>query len=163
MIRAIVAMDIKQGIADDRGMPWRLPKEHQHFKESTQGTTVIMGYNTYLTFKRPLRNRRNIVWCQKGTVLKEGFYAFENIEDLLLDTTEDMWIIGGATLYASTLRYCKELYITRINRDFNCTKFFPRFDDEFELVSRSKPCQEGGIEYAYERWARRMPKLAQPH
>lgn len=152
MIRAIVAIDNKRGVADDHGIPWDLPADRQHFREMTEGQDVLMGYNTYQTLKNPLQNRRNFVWCSPGTDLRPGFESAHGLESFLGTTSQDLWVMGGAALYAAALAYCQELYITQIDQDFNCTKFFPPFTDQYQLAEQSSPITENNAAFTYQLW-----------
>ena len=70
---------------------------------------------------------------------------------------EDIWVIGGATVYRETIAEADELLLTQVLRDFECTKFFPPYQADFELESQSADHQEGGVTYRFETWQRRKP------
>jgi len=159
MIRAIVAMDQNRGIANSSGIPWDLPSDRKHFRECTENTTVLMGYNTYKEFKTPLQNRRNYVWCRQGSSLREGFEAVHTLDELVANPSKDLWIIGGAALYDAALAYCSELYITHIAADFDCTKFFPEFHTSFSLVSEKTPTTQNGLTFTHQVWERRPKRV----
>lgn len=151
MIRAIVAMDDRRGIARDGFIPWDIPGDRKYFRDQTEGQIVLMGYRTYAGFSDgPLPNRRNYVWCRPGTVLHDGFIAVHDLEEFL-ETNPDTWIIGGAGLYTETLPVCGELYITHVDGDFHCDRFFPDIT-EFEQISRSEPTTENGFTFSFSVW-----------
>ncbi len=152
MIRAVVAMDSKRGIANQQGIPWKLREEHQHFKQLTIDSTVLMGFRTHESLVRALRQRRNMVWCKPNSTLREGFEPVNNLQEFLDNATEDIWVIGGEELYRQALKYCQEVYVTVIDGDFNCTKFFPELTD-FSLA-RSVEASEGDTHYTYQTWVR---------
>ena len=156
MIRAIVAMDPKQGIADASGIPWRLPADHSYFRKMTINSSVLMGYNTYLTRIIPLQKRRNYVICEAESVLRDGFEPVYDVDVFLsAKRTDDLWIIGGAETFTHCLRYCQELYITQIAYDFHCSKYFPEFKDQFELVRESDQQTDSNIAFIYQVWRRK--------
>ena len=144
-------------MADEHGIPWqgKIPTEVKYFREKTSDSWVLMGYTTYTEFKAPLSNRRNFVASSKPGPLREGFELVHDARQLLENASGDIWVIGGAGLFASTLDLADELYITQLDGDFNCTKFFPKFDDQFKLKSKSEPQTENGIDFHYEVWVRR--------
>ncbi len=151
MIRAIVAMDSQQGIARDGVIPWDIPLDKQYFRDQTEGQTVLMGYQTYVSFSDgPLPNRRNYVWCRPGTVLEDGFTAVHSLDEFL-QTNPDTWIIGGAGLYAEALPACDELYITHVEGDFHCDRFFPDITG-FEQSSNSEPITENNFTFSFSVW-----------
>jgi dihydrofolate reductase len=159
MIYAIVAMDDKQGIATEAGIPWDLPTDKAYFREKTIGHPILMGYRMYAEFTNPLPSRRNLVAVRPNTELKTGFEPIENTPSLLeayLDSTNILWIVGGAALYTNLLPETQKLYITRVQGDFNCTKFFPDFKDQFEPTYQAPAQQENGISFRFEVWQRKQ-------
>lgn len=154
MIRAIAALDNKRGIATANGIPWRIPADHERFREITKHSSVIMGYNTYKKFRRALPSRRNYVWCRPGTVLRTGFETVYDLDKFLAAPQGDVWIIGGGKLYEAALAYYSELYLTQINADYDCTIFFPKFDSDFRLSTQSNLQKEGDITYTYQTWTK---------
>ncbi|HET7320437.1 MAG TPA: dihydrofolate reductase [Candidatus Saccharimonadales bacterium] len=152
MIRAIAAIDNKRGIANDRGIPWqgKVPSDTAWFRDNTMsGGLILMGYGTYTEFSKPLHGRQNFVATHRPVPLREGFTKVTDARKFLKETTEDVWNIGGAVLFAETLDMNDELYLTKLQGDFQCTKFFPEYDNLFELASESKPITENGITFTF--------------
>ncbi len=156
MIRFIAALDVNQGIANEHGIPWqgRLPTDVKYFRDKTLNGTVMMGYGWYKEQQQPLPNRRNLVAIATNEVLRPGFETVHDAVAFLKDFKEDIWVGGGAALFASTISLADELYITQLDRDFQSTKFFPEFKNEFELVSESSPVTENGISFTFQVWMR---------
>ena len=156
MIRLIAAHDEKLGIANDSGIPWHLPKDAQYFREKTKGGIVVMGGATYREFDKPLPDRQNLVLTHELEPLRSGFQAIRDLDLYIKDNQErDIWIIGGASLFAQTISVADELYITRVKGDFHCTKFFPDYSNDFLLVDRTETVTENNIDFSFEIWARR--------
>lgn len=158
MIRFIVAIDQQQGLANDEGMPWDLPTDRRYFRDQTMGDIVLMGYGTYITFTKPLEGRCNLVATTRDEKLRAGFDWISNARTYLADVKQDVWVIGGAELYASTFSMADELYIAQLEGEFGCTKFFPEYRSEFVCSSQSKPLSENGIIFRYEKWERVVKK-----
>lgn len=170
MIRFIAAIDNKMGLANEHGIPWqgKIPTDVAYFRDMTIGSTVMMGAGWYKEQQKPLINKRNIVATRNPEPLRPGFERAEDARKFLkkfkavktsqVDTVRgsDIWVGGGAGLFASTLDLADELYLTRIDADFDCTKFFPDFEDEFELKSSSDPITENGVTYHFETWSRKL-------
>lgn len=158
MIRAIAAIDEKRGMANDSGIPWR-KKVHQdvaYFREKTSEGDIIMGYGTYLEFNQPIQNHQNYVATNKTENLKPGFIKVSDARQFLKNYQGKlMWNIGGAGLLEQTIVLMDELYITQIEGDFGCTKFFPEFKNTFQLKSESEPIAENGINYTFQVWRRK--------
>jgi dihydrofolate reductase len=122
-----------------------------------------MGRSTYNEFAAPLHGRDNFVLSADPGALRSGFQKVGSL-DQLRDSHpgEDVWVIGGAAVYAETISEAEELLLTEVVGDFNCTKFFPAFRNEFRLNVRSEDHQEGGITYRFETWQRRRPTSPAP-
>ncbi len=149
MIRAIAAVDEKLGIAANGGIPWTIPEDGQYFRQQTETGIVLMGKDTYEEFAEPLPNRRNIVASRHLRTAREGFEIVNDVNEFLQNTLDDVWIIGGAGLYTSTLHYCDELYLTHIEGDFNCDRFFPVYADGFSLLSQSSEQVSGNYRFRF--------------
>jgi len=105
-----------------------------------------MGYATYSEFESPMTGRINYVATRQTTELRDGFIAVGDLRSFLSDNlNNDLWVIGGATVYAETLEAVQELAVTRIAGDFGCTKFFPAFESTFQLITDETPPTEGGL------------------
>jgi dihydrofolate reductase len=136
VIRAIAAIDDRRGLGTDTGIPWTVPADVVHFRAATAGVDVLMGFATYSEFDQPMPGRVNYVATASGRSLRDGFRPVGDVSPFLTgDHPGDLWVIGGAGLYASTLALTDELWLTRVAGDFDCTKFFPVFEGAFELVS----------------------------
>jgi dihydrofolate reductase len=135
MIRAIAAMDDRLGLATDNGIPWHVPADVEHFRSAIASTDVLMGYATYLEFEKPLPDCTNFVATRRGSALRHGFVPVADLDSFLsVRAGDELWVIGGATLYEATLPAVEELHLTRVEGDFACTKFFPPFEQEFILA-----------------------------
>jgi dihydrofolate reductase len=136
MIRAIAAIDDQHGLATDDGIPWHVPADVEHFRTTVASADVLMGYATYVEFERPLAGGTNYVATRRGSELRPGFVAVADLDSFLAEGVgAELWVIGGAGIYAQTLPAVEELSLTRVEGDFGCTKFFPPFESEFVLVA----------------------------
>lgn len=149
MIRAIAAIDNKRGIAANGVIPWQIPEDVAYFREQTEHSTVIMGWATYLEFAAPLPNRRNIVVSRTEQPVRDGFELVTDVEEFLQKTTGDIWIIGGAGLFETTLQFCDELYLTHVVGDFHCDRFFPPYENEFKLARESEIKTSGQHQFQF--------------
>nr|AIA11312.1 Dihydrofolate reductase [uncultured bacterium] len=158
MIRAIAAIDDKLGIAAEGhppyDIPWDIPIEVQRFKELTMGGIVVMGRRTYGTLTNPLPGRRNIVVSHNLSAVREGFELVTDIEDFLNTAAGDVWIIGGAEMYAAVLHRCDELYLTQVRGNYRCDRFFPNFEGRFKLIDESPEQEQNGYRFTYATYTR---------
>ncbi len=157
MILFIAAMDERRGIADEHGLPWqgKLPTDVKQFRAKTIHGTVLMGYGTYVEFAKPLSDRHNYVATSSTEKLREGFETVHDARAFLSAAHEDIWVIGGAKLFETTLDQADELVLTRVEGDFGCTKFFPEFEESFVLTDKGQEQEENGIKFRFEIWKRR--------
>ncbi len=156
MIRLIAAMDSQRGIATDSGIPWKLPRDTAYFHEKTATGLILMGRATYSEFAAPLHERENFVLTSDPAPLRQGFRAVGSLDRLVAENPgQDIWVIGGATVYAETIAEADELLLTQVVGDFHCTKFFPPYQTEFRLAVRSDDHRDGETTYCFETWQRR--------
>jgi dihydrofolate reductase len=162
MIRLIAAVDSKLGVADDHGIPWqgKIPTDTQYFNDQTSDGIILMGYRTYQEFDKPLHDRVNFVVTRPDSPeLRSGFEGVADLTSFLHDHTQELvWVIGGAGLFAASLDAADELYITQLDADFHCTKFFPSFSNNFVMLSSLGPHEESGISFLFEIWQRSVAK-----
>lgn len=134
---SIVAMTEKtRAIGRKNDMLYHLPEDLNYFKETTLNHTIVMGYNTYMSFpKRPLPNRKNIVLTRHDRVL-EGAEILHGIEEALdyarKHRNEKIFVVGGDTVYRQFMPYVSKLYITMIREDsaVEAEAFFPEIDED---------------------------------
>jgi len=121
-------------IARDRGIGYKnkllvhLPPDLQHFKNITSGHMVIMGQTTFESIGRPLPNRINVVLTQDKNFKAEGCVIKYSIEEALeyakASDDDEIFFIGGASIYAQSIKYADKLYLTLIDKTFEADTFF---------------------------------------
>lgn len=136
-------MDKNRVIGYKNDMPWHLPRDLQHFKETTTGHTLIMGRKTFESIGRPLPNRRNVVITRQDLKLPEEVEVIRGLEVVhqwnKKSPEEEFFIIGGGELYKQMLPSVERMYITKIAESFPGDTYFPCFtEDEWELVAEEK-------------------------
>jgi len=149
MIKAIVCCAKDFGIGKKNGLLFDIPADMMHFRHETTGKICVFGYNTYLSLpKRPLKNRVNIVLWDKAPLpveTKDGAIFFNNFDTLLnfvkvLAKQYDVYICGGAGVYAACLDYYDMIDITFVDAiDSEATAFFPDITKKFMPVSEEIP------------------------
>lgn len=136
IISLIGAMDQGRGIGKDNALPWagKIPRDMARFKELTTGKTVVMGRKTFASIGRVLPNRMNIVLTHDRDWHADGVWHVHSLKEALAEATnnggsEEVFIIGGASLYAETLPIADRMYLTEIDGVFACDAFFPPYDE----------------------------------
>ncbi len=129
MIRLIVAVDEKGGISRHGHIPWDAPEDRKHFRLLTTGGVVVMGRANYEeSVRRPLPARRNIVISRQSGLKIPGCEVYSDLKTALAQA-EDIWVIGGASIYEQTLPLADEVYMTKIPGDYHCDRFFPSLEN----------------------------------
>ena len=153
MIITILCVDNKWGIGKKNGLLFSLPKDMKFFRETTLNHVVAMGENTLLSFpnSKPLKNRRHIVLSQDETHNYEGVENVHTFIDFLklikeYSLKEDIYIIGGASIYRQTLPFVDKVLLTKVDADGDAELFFNNLDEEpnFELISESEVMEDNG-------------------
>lgn len=133
VISIIVAIDENNAIGKENQLLCHLPNDLKYFKSVTQGHTVIMGRNTYESLPNgALPNRRNIVLSRNKDLRLERCEVSSSLEEAiaLCSNESEVFIIGGATVYAKAIDLADKLYITYIHHKFEgADAFFPKVDE----------------------------------
>ena len=127
----ILVADNDWAIGKNGGLLTNLPADMKHFRETTAGSTVVMGRKTYESFpKRPLPNRENCVISRTVSEF-EGAKTFRSVESFLeyaSSISGEIYVIGGGEIYAQLLPYCDRAIITRVYECFGGDTFFADID-----------------------------------
>ncbi|HOE78197.1 MAG TPA: dihydrofolate reductase [Bacilli bacterium] len=139
MLSIIVAMDKNRLIGRGNDLPWHYPEDLAYFKKVTMGKSVLMGYNTYLSIfnrlHKALPGRTNYVLTSKQTLPGEGIIVKNLTEFLENKKHEEVFIIGGRSVYEQLINRADRLYITWIHQTFSGDTYFPEFDlQDFQLI-----------------------------
>lgn len=132
MISIIVAVANNGVIGAKNDLPWHIPEDLKRFKLLTTGKTVLMGSNTYeAIIKRlghPLPNRKNVVVSTDPNYkVAEGVILYDSLDKAIAKhKDEDLWIIGGGSIYKQTLDKTDVLYVTHVDQDVEGDVYFPR-------------------------------------
>lgn len=152
MIVSILNCDKEYGIGKKNGLLFNLKEDMRYFRNTTLNHVVAMGENTLLSFpgQKPLKNRTNIVLSADPTHNYEGVINVHTFEDFLQEMkrhsqNEDVYVIGGASMYRQTLEYVDFVYLTKVDAIGGAEVFFVNIDEnpDFEIVSESEPVQDG--------------------
>jgi len=118
MIIGIVAVDRNGAIGKGGTLPWHYSADMKFFKETTTGNACVMGHKTWLTLKKPLPNRLNIVLSRKGEIEpQESVVVLRDVESVLSiakDLKCDLFVIGGEQVYRSFLPYIEKWIVTEV-------------------------------------------------
>lgn len=158
MIYSILCVDKKFGIGKKNDLLFHLPKDMSYFREKTRGHVVAMGENTLLSFpgQKPLPKRTNIVLSKDVDHNYEGCVNVHDFNEFLRllkkhGEKEDVFVIGGASIYHQTLLYVDGVYLTKVDADGGAEVFFDNIDkiESFECLSESEPLEDNGYKIRF--------------
>lgn len=148
---ACVGKNLELGKNND--LIWHLPNDLKFFKQTTLNKTVIMGRRTFESLPKKLPNRRNIVLMlpeEEKIPDVDIFYSVEEVLKEFENNAEEVFIIGGASIYKQFLPYAKRLYLTEVPcEDKEATVYFPEFDKEKYQRTIIAENSDGDIKYQH--------------
>ncbi len=155
MLSIIVAKAKNNVIGKDNKLIWHIPEDLKRFKALTTGHTIIMGRKTFESLGRVLPNRYHVVLSNNPdfNVDNENVEVIYDISllDKYINDDNENFVIGGATIYKLLMPYCKKMYITQINQDFDGDTFFPEIDlTKWEIIKKEKGLKDEKNPYDYE-------------
>lgn len=156
-MKLIVAVDERWGIGRDGDLLLSIPEDMRFFREMTRDGVLVMGYNTLLSFPkgRPLPGRLNIVLNDAPDCSVSGAVVCDSMEQLFRLIGgfhgEDVFVIGGGSIYRQLLPYCDTAYITKMCFDGDADTFIPDLDalPGWSVVSESEMREHEGIGYSF--------------
>lgn len=135
MFKAIAAMSENRVIGNGPSIPWHLPEDFKFFKAMTTGHVIVMGRKTFESIGRPLPNRETIIVSRSGFA-HPGVRIVTHLDEIDVNAdARDVFICGGAQIYALALPLCSDVYLTHVKRVVKGDAFFPPFEDAFSAVA----------------------------
>ncbi len=149
-------------IGNHNTLPWHLPEDLAHFKRTTLGCPVIMGRKTWDSLPpkfRPLPGRRNIVITRQEKWNEIGAYPAQNMQEALqlCEQSSDVWVIGGAQLYALAEPLASTAVVTEIDKDFEGNAFAPTLGPAWKETARERHIAASGLPFSFVTYTREAP------
>lgn len=159
----IVAVDKNWGIGYENKLLISIPEDMRFFREETTNKVVIMGRKTLETFPggKPLKNRVNIVITSKPNFTVNDAIVVHSVEEALEAVkeykSEDVYVIGGASIYEQMLDYCDVAHVTKIDYAYQADTYFPNLDkrDDWVITAESDERTYYDIEYAFYKYEKK--------
>ncbi|MEI6384394.1 MAG: dihydrofolate reductase [Betaproteobacteria bacterium] len=141
-------------IGKDNQMPWHLPEDLAHFKRVTMGQPVIMGRKTWESIPakfRPLPGRENIVLTRQTQWSAHGAQVASSLQQALqiCASHEQVWVMGGAEIYAQALPLASKIVVTEIDAEFEGDAYAPVLHSSWKEIDRVENVSENGLAYAF--------------
>lgn len=130
----IVNVDKNWAIGKGNKLLVSIPQDMKFFRETTTGKIVVMGRKTLESFPggQPLKNRTNIVLTSDKNYKASGAVLVHNMEELMEElkkyNQEEIYVIGGESIYRSLLPYCSRAYVTKTEHAYDADTWFPNLD-----------------------------------
>ena len=162
-MNAIASVDANWAIGNKNRLLTSIPADMKFFREKTMGHVVVMGRKTLESFPNglPLKNRVNIVLtANRSYKVKDAIIVHtkeELLEELKKYDSNELYVIGGGSIYEMLIPYCDTAYITKIDHAYAADTYFPNLDqmDDWEMteVSEEQTCFD--LEYVFAKYERK--------
>ena len=158
----IAAVDQNWAIGNKNELLVRIPADHKFFRETTTGKVLVMGRKTLESFPNglPLKNRTNIVLTHDHTYKVPGAVVVHDMDELHEELkkydSQDIYVIGGETIYRQLLDECDVAHITKIDYAYDADAYFPNLDErpEWKITADSEEQTYFDLEYYFYRYER---------
>lgn len=147
MISIIAAVGKNLEIGKDGNLLWSIPNDLKYFKKLTTGKTIVMGRKTYESIGKPLPNRKNIVLTRKN--IKINDVEVVNNKNKILNIKEEVFIIGGESIYKKFLPYASNIYLTEIEDEKDADTYFPEFNKDLYNKETIKKERYKNLNYSF--------------
>lgn len=153
----IVAADKNWAIGYKNQLLVSIPQDMKFFRTTTTGKVIVMGRKTLESFPngQPLKNRVNIVLTSDKNYQVKDAVVLHSIEEVLEELkkydTEDVYVIGGDSVYRQFLPYCRKAYVTKIDHAYEADTYFPNLDAhaDWEMTQTSEEQTYFDLEYVF--------------
>lgn len=159
----IVAVDENWAIGNKNELLIRIPADHKNFRQETTGKVVVLGRKTLETFPQglPLKNRTNIIMSTTPSYQVKDAVVVHSVEELLEELkqydTQDVYIVGGESIYRQMLPYCDVAHVTKIDHAYEADAFFPNLDEDpdWQITADSEEQTYFDITYHFLKYERK--------
>ncbi len=162
MLKILVAFDENRVIGKNNTLIWHLPADLKRFKTLTTGHVIIMGRKTFESIGKPLPNRTSIVISRQADLQIDGAIIAHSVEEAILKaksiTREDIYIVGGAEIYALSLALADQILVTQLHDIFEGDAYFPEIPTEtFEVTEKERGItdEKNAYQYSYITYTRK--------
>jgi dihydrofolate reductase len=154
VLKILVAFDENRVIGKNNALIWHLPADLKRFKALTTGHVIIMGRKTFESIGKPLPNRTTIVVSRQTELQIEGVILAHSVEEAILKaktiTRDDIFIVGGAEIYALSMPLADEILVTQLHDIFDGDAFFPEISSEmWDLTEQERGITDDKNTYQY--------------
>ena len=161
-MNAIVIVDKNWGIGCEGKLLAHLPSDLKYFKQKTLGNTLIMGRETFDSMGGRLLPDRETIILSRNEDFNPECKTCSSLEELLEAVkdkrSEELFVVGGESIYKLFLPYCDKFFVTKINETFEADRYFPNLDtspEKFAVVWESEVIEENSLKYQFFEYVRK--------
>jgi len=150
-ISMIAAIGRNRELGYKNKLLWHIPEDLKHFQKLTTSHAAIMGQKTYESIGKPLPDRLNVVLSKDPDLEILGAAVCNNINDAIqiaFDYSDEIFIIGGGSIYAQFIDQADKLYLTFVDANFEADVYFPPYD-KFKIIKESKNFKSNNLTYRF--------------
>ena len=159
----IVAVDENWAIGNKNSLLVSIPNDQKFFRQETTGKVIVLGRKTLETFPGglPLKNRTNIILTSDTNYQVKDAIIVHSIKELLEElkkySSDDIYIVGGSSVYEQMLPYCDVAHVTKIDHAYVADSYFPNLDElpEWKITADSEEQTYFDLEYVFYRYERK--------
>jgi dihydrofolate reductase len=156
----IAAVDNNWAIGYRNSLLVRIPSDQKQFRETTEGKVIVMGRKTLETFpqRQPLKNRVNIILSKDKDYSVKGATVVHSLSELMEELKKyndnDIYVVGGESIYEQLLPFCRTALITKVDYEYQADAFMENLDesDEWRLVADSDEQTYFDLEYYFQKY-----------
>lgn len=165
-MQLIVAVDSNWAIGNGTKLLVRIPEDQKFFRETTMGHVVVLGRKTLAEFPNglPLKGRKNIILSRdENYTVKDAVVVHsreELFEELKQYDSDEIFVIGGETVYEMLYEYCDTAHVTKIDYSYQADKYFPNLDEKenWKITGESDEQTYFDLEYYFYKYENASPK-----
>ena len=149
-IIACVGKNLELGKGND--LVFHIKDDMKYFKEVTLNHVVVMGRKTFESLPSPLKDRKNVVITRSDVKLPDGVLKYSSIEEFLdsyKDYKDEIFIIGGASIYRQFIDLCDKLYLTEVDKSVDADVYFPEFNKKLYEKEIVKEGESNNLKYKF--------------
>ena len=156
MFSIIAAVGKNNALGKNNDLIFHIKEDMDFFRKTTTGHKVVMGSRTWYSLPAKLKNRENIVVSEE--IIPKADKTVSDLKDYIaknIDTPEEIFIIGGGSIYAQFLPYAKHLYLTEVDDSPEADVFFPEFDRRNYRRKTIKHGDQGELKYTFVKYTKK--------
>lgn len=156
MFSIIAAVGKNNALGKNNDLIFHIKEDMDFFRKTTTGHKVVMGSRTWYSLPAKLKNRENIVVSEE--IIPKADKTVSDLKDYIaknIDTPEEIFIIGGGSIYAQFLPYAKHLYLTEVDESPEADVFFPEFDRRNYRRKTIKHGNQGELKYTFVKYTKK--------